>query len=157
MPTTLIGIGYYDSPIGAIEIGATAEAIATLYFVDQRSRIAVATALTEAAIEQLAQYFAGERQSFDLPTSPQGTPFQRMVWGRLLGIPFGQTASYKGIAVAIGRPRAARAVGGAVGHNPISIIVPCHRVIGIAGGLRGYSGGLWRKAWLLQHEGVTLL
>ncbi len=157
MRTDLVGIGYYESPIGAIEIGATADAIATLYFVDQRSHTLAATPLIEAAIEQLTQYFAGTRLSFDLPISLQGTPFQRQVWARLLEIPCGQTETYKGVAAAIGQPRAARAVGRAVGRNPISIIVPCHRVIGSAGDFRGYGGGLWRKAWLLRHEGVTLL
>jgi len=154
---TLVGIGYYESPIGVIEIGATPEALATVYFVDQRSRAPASTPIIEAAAEQLAQYFAGARRSFDLPILLEGTPFQRQVWGHLLHIPCGQTDTYKSVAAAIGRPRAARAVGRAVGRNPLSIVVPCHRVIGSAGDFRGYGGGLWRKAWLLQHEGVTLL
>ncbi len=157
MTPTLVGIGYVDSPIGIIEVGATADALATLYFVDHRQRDPLSAPLIDAAVDQLGQYLAGARMSFDLPIDPRGTPFQREVWAELLRIPFGQTATYKAIATAIGRPRAARAVGHAIGRNPLSIIVPCHRVIGVSGSLTGYGGGLWRKAWLLQHEGVTLL
>jgi len=157
MSTTLTGIGYYHSPIGLIEIGATAEAIAALDFVEAPRHAPAPTPLVDAAVEQLAQYFAGERLSFDLPLALPGTPFQQRVWRQLLLIPFGLSTTYGAIATAIGRPRGARAVGRAVGRNPLSIIVPCHRVIGAAGDLRGYGGGLWRKAWLLRHEGVTLL
>jgi methylated-DNA-[protein]-cysteine S-methyltransferase len=104
------------------------------------------------AVEQLEQYFAGERVEFDLTLDMQGTDFQRNVWNALLTIPYGETRSYGEIANQIGRPDRARAVGAANGSNPISIIVPCHRVIGSDGSLTGYGGGLPRKRWLLDHE-----
>lgn len=102
---------------------------------------------------QLLAYFAGERQAFDLPLAPRGTDFQQTVWKALLEIPFGTTWSYGELARHIGKPKAARAVGLANGRNPISIIVPCHRVIGADGSLTGYGGGIARKRWLLAHEG----
>ncbi|RAP58608.1 methylated-DNA--[protein]-cysteine S-methyltransferase [Oleiagrimonas sp. MCCC 1A03011] len=101
---------------------------------------------------QFAAYFAGERFDFDLPTRPHGTPFQRGVWEGLLDIGYGRTASYAELARSIGRPRAVRAVGAANGANPLSIIVPCHRVIGADGSLTGYGGGMEAKQWLLEHE-----
>lgn len=107
--------------------------------------------LVEAA-DQLAAYFAGERQTFALPLGPEGTAFQRLVWRALETIPFGETATYGALATAIGRPAASRAVGTANGRNPLSIIVPCHRVIGASGQLTGYAGGLVAKQWLLAHE-----
>ena len=101
---------------------------------------------------QLAQYFAGERREFSLPLHPTGTAFQLRVWDALREIPYGETASYGATAVAIGAPTASRAVGMANGQNPISIVVPCHRVIGAAGAMTGYAGGLEAKQWLLAHE-----
>jgi methylated-DNA-[protein]-cysteine S-methyltransferase len=101
---------------------------------------------------QLAQYFAGERTAFDLRLAPAGTPFQREVWDALLAIPYGQTVSYGELAHRIGRPAASRAVGLANGRNPISIVVPCHRVIGSSGSLTGYGGGIDRKRFLLALE-----
>jgi methylated-DNA-[protein]-cysteine S-methyltransferase len=105
-----------------------------------------------AARGQLEEYFAGTRQAFDLPLAAEGTDFQRRVWDALLGIPYGTTISYLELARRIGDPKAVRAVGLANGRNPISIIVPCHRVIGSDGSLTGYGGGIERKRWLLQHE-----
>jgi O-6-methylguanine DNA methyltransferase len=105
-----------------------------------------------AAAEQLDQYFAGARRRFDLPLDLPGTPFQQRVWQALSEIPFGETLSYGQLAARIGKPGAARAVGLANNRNPISIIVPCHRVIGADGSLTGYGGGLDRKRWLLAHE-----
>jgi methylated-DNA-[protein]-cysteine S-methyltransferase len=101
---------------------------------------------------QLDAYFSGELHEFDVPLAPAGTPFQRDVWDLLLQIPFGQTATYGRLARELGKPDASRAVGLANGRNPISIIIPCHRVIGSTGELTGYGGGLPRKAWLLAHE-----
>lgn len=102
---------------------------------------------------QLAEYFAGAREAFDVPLRLHGTAFQRTVWTALLDIPFGQTRSYRQQAQHIGQPAAVRAVGAANGQNPISIIVPCHRVIGASGALTGYGGGIERKRWLLAREG----
>ncbi len=101
---------------------------------------------------QLAEYFAGERDSFELELTPRGTEFQRSVWRALEQIPYGETRSYGEIAAAVGRPKAARAVGMANNRNPIAVIVPCHRVIGSGGAMVGYAGGLGRKTWLLEHE-----
>jgi len=106
----------------------------------------------ELTADQLAEYFAGKRREFDLPLAPRGTGFQEKVWRALLAIPFGETRSYGEIAKAIGRPSASRAVGAANGRNPISIIIPCHRVIGSTGELTGYGGGMDNKRWLLDHE-----
>lgn len=104
---------------------------------------------------QLEEYFAGNRTEFDLEVRPEGTPFQESVWAALLEIPYGDTASYGEIARRVGRPKASRAVGLANGRNPVSIVVPCHRVIGSNGTLTGYGGGLERKAWLLDLEQST--
>ena len=101
---------------------------------------------------QLGAYFAGDLREFDLPLAPAGTPWQRAVWDALQEVPYGTTLSYGELAARIGRPTASRAVGAANGRNPITVIVPCHRLIGSSGALTGYAGGLERKAWLLQHE-----
>jgi len=107
-----------------------------------------------AVLEQLQEYFAGSRREFDLALHLEGTPFQRRVWTALMEIPYGVTSSYVELARRIGNPQASRAVGLANGRNPISILVPCHRVIGANGSLTGYGGGLERKRWLLAHEGL---
>lgn len=107
-----------------------------------------------AAVAQLREYFSRIRQAFDLPLDLRGTPFQQRVWAELLRIPYGQTVSYSELAQRVGRPAAARAVGRAVGANPLPIIVPCHRVIGADHSLVGYGGGLEVKAALLRREGV---
>jgi len=144
---------YYESPIGLIEVAGTSEAIISLNFVEQRRFGFVSNSVIQDAIRQILEYFHGTRREFDLPIRLQGTGFQRLVWQQLLTVLFGQSASYQAIANAIGNPRAVRAVGAANGKNPISIIVPCHRIIGSDGSLTGYGGGLWRKEWLLRHEG----
>jgi len=105
-----------------------------------------------AVRQQLAEYFAGKRTEFDLPLAPTGTPFQLQAWQALREIPYGTTLSYSQQATRIGNPKACRAIGLANGRNPISIIVPCHRVIGASGALTGYGGGLPAKKWLLAHE-----
>jgi len=105
-----------------------------------------------AARAQLGEYFDGRRTAFDLPLAPRGTPFQQAVWRALLAVPFGATSTYGAIASAIRRPTAVRAVGGAIGANPIGIVVPCHRIIGADGSLTGYAGGLDRKTRLLALE-----
>jgi methylated-DNA-[protein]-cysteine S-methyltransferase len=111
-----------------------------------------ANPLLAAAVEQLREYFAGERRQFDLPVEAQGTDFQRRVWQVLAGIPYGETRNYRQIADAVGAPRAVRAVGAANGRNPLPIVVPCHRVIGADGKLVGYAGGLPVKKVLLELE-----
>ena len=111
----------------------------------------VSPVLAQAAA-QLAEYFAGQRQSFTVPLAPRGTPFQQEVWRALCAIPYGQTRSYGQLAAALGRPAAARAVGGACRRNPIWLMIPCHRVVGASGSLTGYAGGLERKKALLALE-----
>ena len=105
-----------------------------------------------AAAQQLTEYFAGSRRTFDVALDPVGTPFQLVAWEALRAIPYGHTMSYGEQAVVLGDPRKARAVGGANRRNPISVIVPCHRVVGVSGALTGFAGGLDTKAWLLAHE-----
>jgi methylated-DNA-[protein]-cysteine S-methyltransferase len=105
-----------------------------------------------AALVQIDEYFRGKRREFSLVLNLEGTDFQKKAWQQLVRIPYGKTATYAEVAAEIGRPEAARAVGQANHRNPISIIVPCHRVIGSGGRLVGYGGGLWRKEWLLAHE-----
>jgi methylated-DNA-[protein]-cysteine S-methyltransferase len=142
------------SPLGPLRLFADGDELVGLYLPDAeappgapgRSDVLVATA------RQLDEYFAGQRRTFDLPLAPRGTGFQTMVWRALLRIPFGETWSYGQLARTIRRPAASRAVGAANGRNPISIIIPCHRVIGANGGLTGYGGGLPIKRWLLDHE-----
>lgn len=107
----------------------------------------------DAAASQLAEYFAGARTAFDLPLDPVGTPFQVSVWLALADIAFGETTTYGELAVRVGRPSAARAIGGAVGRNPLSIVLPCHRVVGADGSLTGFAGGLPNKRLLLRLEG----
>ena len=148
---------YYDSPIGLIEVGGTDKAVTSLYFVEERKAGVESNAVCAEAVRQIAEYFDGKRQDFELPLDLSGTEFQRQVWTELTSIPYGQTVSYADLARAIGKPTAVRAVGAANGDNPVSIIVPCHRVIGRDGGLIGYGGGLARKEWLLRHEGGLLL
>ena len=111
-------------------------------------------AILAQARDQLSRYFAGERIEFSMPLAPAGTPFQRAVWTALLRVAYGETSTYGALAKQIGRPKASRAVGAAVGANPLAIIVPCHRIIGAYGSLTGYAGGLERKTRLLAIEGA---
>jgi methylated-DNA-[protein]-cysteine S-methyltransferase len=148
-----------DSPLGPLLAAATARGLAGLWFDGQRHHPGPLRAPRrdddphiEAARMQLAAYWRGERGSFDLPLDPQGTPFQQSVWRELLGIGAGHTARYGWIAARLGAPTAARAVGAAVGRNPVSIVIPCHRVLGSDGSLTGYAGGLDRKRALLTLE-----
>ena len=141
------------SPIGTLEITATEAGISSLFFVEET--VEINTDKTQILIEaeqQLTAYFEGGRSNFDLKLDLQGTEFQLKVWSKLLEIPYGTTISYLQLAKRIGNVKSIRAVGGANGRNPISILVPCHRVIGNNGDLTGYGGGLWRKEWLLKHE-----
>jgi methylated-DNA-[protein]-cysteine S-methyltransferase len=144
---------FVESPIGAIELQETNGSLTGLNFREKRKQSAAHPgAVLSACARQLEEYFAGKRKVFDLLPDLEGTPFQREVWRALQTVPFGTTASYGEIARRIGRPAAVRAVGAANGRNPVSIIIPCHRIIGTDGRLIGYGGGLWRKEWLLCHE-----
>jgi methylated-DNA-[protein]-cysteine S-methyltransferase len=147
---------YYTSPLGLLQIAGDATHIHSILFWDEVTTEASSTLPDhlQECLQQLDAYFKGERQQFDLPLSPVGTSFQQQVWQQLQTIPFGKTASYLEVARVVSGEKAIRAVGGANGRNPISIVVPCHRVIGSDGSLTGYAGGLWRKEWLLQHEGI---
>jgi methylated-DNA-[protein]-cysteine S-methyltransferase len=151
----------YPSPIGVVEIVGTNEGIFSILFTERDSplnvRVAETPKVLEDAYRELDEYFRGERQTFSFPCIVDGTPFQTSVWKTLQGIPFGGTASYKDIAVSMGNDKAIRAVGSANGKNKLSIVIPCHRIIGSNGKLTGYAGGLWRKDWLLQHERMTLI
>ncbi len=144
-------IDLLKTPIGGLEVTASDSAITSIYFVEEVAN-AKPNNLTREAIRQLAAYLAGETEVFDLPLSPKGTVFQQQVWQQLCQIPFGATCSYAELAAKLNNPKAVRAVGAANGKNPISIVVPCHRVIGANGTLTGYAGGLERKAWLLNLE-----
>lgn len=144
---------YYSSPIGLIEITGNESGISTLYFVDEKKAISTKIhASLKECVSQLDEYFNSIRKEFNLKLNPEGTEFQQKVWTQLLKVPFGKTRSYLQISRQIGDANANRAVGNANGSNPISIIIPCHRIIGNTGKLVGYGGGLWRKEWLLNHE-----
>jgi methylated-DNA-[protein]-cysteine S-methyltransferase len=151
---------WLNSPIGEILITANDRALTRLALKDQKYfplptsewQAKSDLPIIQQAIAQLNEYFQHQRQTFDLALAPEGTDFQQQVWQQLCQIPFGQTWSYGELAQAIEQPNASRAVGAANGRNPISIIVPCHRVIASNGKLTGYAGGVDRKQWLLQHE-----
>jgi methylated-DNA-[protein]-cysteine S-methyltransferase len=151
----------FTSPIGRIEVVSNGEAIIALSI--EKDGLLPGDDLPEhgdpvldRAVNQLEEYFSGHRREFDLPVSLAGTAFQLAVWEQLVALDFGEVISYGELGVATGRPTAGRAVGGAVGANPIPIIVPCHRVLGSDGRITGYSGGegIPTKSWLLDHEGI---
>ena len=150
------------TPVGELLLTSNGDALAAVYFEDPRYGPSSTDgwirddAVLADARRQLGEYFRGERTTFDLALAPSGTEFQRTVWRALEDIPYAATTSYGAIANRIGRPSASRAVGAANGRNPISIIVPCHRVVGSGGDLTGYGGGLDRKRWLLNHETAVL-
>jgi methylated-DNA-[protein]-cysteine S-methyltransferase len=149
------------SPVGPLTLVAADGALAGLYMTDHRHQPGpaalgvpgdVAGEPFATAAAQLAAYFAGELTRFDVPLELGGTPFQRKVWAALRAVPYGQTVTYGQLAAAIGAPGSSRAVGLANGRNPVSIVVPCHRVVGADGSLTGYGGGLPRKRFLLDFE-----
>ncbi|PSD38471.1 methylated-DNA--[protein]-cysteine S-methyltransferase [Acinetobacter radioresistens] len=155
-----LAMQYMNSPVGRLRLIANEKAlVAVLWEKEQPKRIQLAELVVEPehpvllqVRQQLEEYFEGNRQRFDIPLDFAGTEFQKLVWTELLKIPYGQTRSYGQIAQAIGRPKAMRAVGAANGRNPISIIAPCHRVIGASGALTGFAGGLDNKTILLNLE-----
>ena len=147
-----------DTPIGPLTIFATDKAVTRLDFAAGESISASpeSMAVADQAASELGQYFAGQRKSFEVSVELQGTDFQKSVWREISRVNFGETKTYAELAGAIGNPKAARAVGGAVGANPVPIIVPCHRIMGAAGNLTGYSGGtgIPTKIQLLELEGL---
>ena len=159
----MINYDYYDSPLGRILFTANEIALTGLHFVGEKYYPGIAPAwrrdgdgaILNKTTAQLDQYFAGNRQSFDIKIAPNGTEFQRAVWNALTKLRFAETVSYAQLAQRIGNPKAVRAVGAANGRNTISIIVPCHRVIGTNGALTGYAGGLARKEALLKLEAMA--
>lgn len=151
---------HLESPLGLLELTATSTALTAVRFVDAPPSALSPAAdhpILTAAATQLTAYFAQQRRTFELPLDPHGTEFQQAVWTALQAVPYGQTASYLSLAEQLNQPQAVRAVGAANGRNPIAIIIPCHRIIGSQGDLVGYGGGLWRKTWLLKHEGSLLV
>ena len=145
-------IANYNSPIGNLVVISNQQSILECNFQNKKKQSKEIPRILERALKQLDEYFKGERRKFDLDLSPSGTEFQEEVWKQLIEIPFGSTISYRELAVKIGNKRAVRAVGNANGKNPISIIIPCHRVIGSDGKLVGYGGGIEKKKWLLDFE-----
>lgn len=145
----------YDSPYGKIKISYNNDAITELVIVklDENQGMGKPSSVSDYAKKQLDEYFEGTRITFDVPLNPLGTAFQKKVWSTLCDIPYGETRSYKDIAISVGNEKACRAVGMANNKNPIAIIIPCHRVIGSNGSLVGYAGGLDMKRRLLEHEG----
>ena len=146
----------FDTPVGQMALAGEGDAISQLYLPGlPLPRLASReTPLLARGREELLEYLAGARRDFDLPLAPQGTPFQQRVWAALREIPYGQTRSYRELALAAGSPRGYRAVGMANHRNPIPILIPCHRVVGADGSLTGYAGGLELKRKLLELEGV---
>ena len=147
---------YYHSPVGLLKITGTNDYISEVIFHDTSQKPEGKKKhfppMLINCVEQLIQYFNGQRRQFELPLNQSGTPFQQGVWAELVQIPFGRTISYLELARRTGDTKATRAVANANGKNNIAIIVPCHRVIGANKELVGYAGGLWRKKWLLEHE-----
>lgn len=161
---------YYQSPVGILKIGIKDGFVNEIIFLENEEEATYDEAFISKEDKdtfakckiQFDEYFAGKRKFFDLPIKQSGTAFQQRVWNELIKIPFGKTLSYLQLSQKIGNVKSIRAVGTANGRNNLSIVVPCHRVIGSDGSLTGYAGGLWRKQWLLEHEnkyanGVNLL
>jgi len=153
---------WYESPVGPLLLAGSRAGLNYVSFSSGRHAVSIDPEWTEdrslfdGVIEQLSEYFAGERKTFSLTLIPEGTEFQRAVWSELQNIPYGETLSYKDLAERIGKPKAVRAVGAANGANPIPIIIPCHRVIGNDGSLTGFGGGLPVKKRLLELESRQL-
>lgn len=150
----------HPSPLGTLLLAATGDGLCGLYFEEHKYfngpqgwNRQPSNPHLQVAMDQLDDYFAGRRTAFDVALDLRGTPFQRAVWNALMALPFGETTTYRSIAHGVANPNAVRAAGTAIGRNPVSIIVPCHRVLGTSGDLSGYAGGLARKRYLLAHEG----
>ena len=165
----MFDLAVVSSPVGFLTLAARGRQLQVLYFGDDRAAVAAMVRRRDpgapivespdpaGAVSALDAYFKGALDALDqLDVDPAGTPFQRRVWQALRNVAAGRTAAYSDIAAAVGAPAAVRAVGAANGANPIAIVIPCHRIIGRSGTLVGYGGGLDRKRWLLEHEGVLL-
>lgn len=159
-----IGFTWMPSPLGNVLLVADGDALCGAYFHDQKYFPAIDAAWIEDdrrfvlrdARRQLDEYFAGSRHRFDMPLAPAGTSFQRAIWKAIAEVPCGRTRTYADLATRVGRPGCARAAGAATGRNPLSIVVPCHRIVGSDGSLTGYAGGLDRKRHLLALERATI-
>ena len=149
----------FHSPIGRLLLVANVSGITEITYLEEGNTESDKSEhpVLEEAKKQLTEYFKGRRKTFDLPINPSGTPFQESVWKELQYIPYGTTTTYSEVSRKLNNPKAVRAVGKANGLNPISIIIPCHRVIGANQALTGYAGGIDKKRWLLKHEGALLL
>lgn len=146
-------IAIINTPVGLLEIKGSIDGLFSVIFLNEEKDISTKIPLVlQETVSQLNLYFKGKLDTFTITLHPQGTDFQKKVWNKLLEIPFGKTANYLQIAKRLGDPKVIRAAASANGKNPISIIIPCHRVIGSDGSLTGYAGGLHRKKWLLEHE-----
>ncbi len=160
--TTTTCYCYLDSPLGQLFVQGDGQFVTGLFLPQHKGWTGPSATWKESDAsftvvrEQLTEYFAGERKLFDVPIKPAGTSFQQQVWQQLVRIPFGTTITYAQLARCVDNPAASRAVGNANGRNPISIIVPCHRVIGTSGKLTGYAGGVSKKEWLLNWERRTM-
>ena len=144
---------YLNAPVGLLKIEGDIHGLSAVIYTDEQAPdTPIIPECLEDTVYQLKEYFEGNRTTFDLKLNPNGTDFQKKVWIELQNIPFGKTASYLDMAKQLGDPKVIRAAASANGKNPISIIIPCHRVIGSDGSLTGYAGGLHRKKWLLAHE-----
>ena len=153
---------FYDSPQGRMLLVASGDGLTGVYFDGQKYHASIEPewradprhAILRQAGRELAEYFAGERKRFETPLEPEGTPFQRAVWRAISSVDFGTTITYGELAIRAGFPGSSRAAGAATGRNPLTIIVPCHRIVGSDGSLTGYAGGLERKSALLVLEGA---
>ncbi len=142
----------FESPIGFVHVAANENGIRSVGFQSQPEAAPHPSSFTDNAIDELRSYFIGDLQKFSFPLVPEGTTFELEVWNALSKLSYASTCSYLDIANRMNNPKAIRAVGRANGANPIAIVIPCHRVVGADGSLTGYSGELWRKRWLLDHE-----
>jgi methylated-DNA-[protein]-cysteine S-methyltransferase len=163
----MLNIVYFDrmpTPLGGMVLASDGDALIGAWFDGQRHQPPIAPAwqrqpglpVLRRAAAELAEYFAGERVAFSVPLAPVGTPFQHDVWRAIAGVPYGATIAYRDLAARAGRPESIRAAGTATGRNPLSIIVPCHRIVGADGALTGYAGGLARKRSLLALEHAAI-
>lgn len=151
----MLDVVYINTPLGITKIAGDANGIQEITTHHTETKVTTTIPITlQQCVSELQHYFNGALQSFCFKTNPQGTPFQQKVWQYLLEIPYGTTTTYAKLSETIGDIKAIRAVANANGKNPLWIVIPCHRVIGTDGSLTGYAGGLWRKKWLLEHEGA---